>query len=234
MMEETKNLALKNILLDAAAKEFEDELSEKEPVTVSDHFEQQMLRMLSNPNKWAKQHHQSVWMKCLQSVAVILLICSVAIGSIMIVSPTARAAILTWVTEWYESSVIYRFFGEPTFEKMPQYKITKLPFGYNETGIPVEVPNSMEIFYENPEGEVIRFEYMRVEEGSAIGIDTENMDIVEVEISNFLGHLYISKDPKQSSLITWFDNQENIQFVIDGFFDGKKMTELAESVECIE
>ena len=54
MMEAVENLALKNILLDAAAKEFEEELHEKEPVVVSDRFRWQMLRMLSNPNKWAK------------------------------------------------------------------------------------------------------------------------------------------------------------------------------------
>ena len=110
MMEAVENLALKNILLDAAAKEFEEELCEKEPVAVSDRFRWQMLHMLSNPNKWAKEQHQgSAWTRCLQGVAVFFLICSVAVGSIMVVSPTARAAIITWVTEWYESSVIYRF-----------------------------------------------------------------------------------------------------------------------------
>lgn len=121
MMEAVENLALKNILLDAAAMEFEEELHEKDPVVISEHFKWQMLRMLSNPNKWAKEWHRgSAWTRCLQSVAVFLLICSVAVGSIMVVSPTARAAIITWVAEWYESSVIYRFFGEPSFTKMPQ------------------------------------------------------------------------------------------------------------------
>lgn len=71
MMEAVENLALKNILLDAAAKEFEEELHEKEPVVVSDRFRWQMLRMLSNPNKWAKEQHRgSAWTRCLQSVAV--------------------------------------------------------------------------------------------------------------------------------------------------------------------
>lgn len=54
MMEAVENLALKNILLDAAAMEFEEELHEKDPVVISEHFKWQMLRMLSNPNKWAK------------------------------------------------------------------------------------------------------------------------------------------------------------------------------------
>lgn len=234
MMEAVENLALKNILLDAAAKEFEEELHEKEPVVVSDRFRRQMLRMLSNPNKWAKERNRgSAWTRCLQSVAVFFLICSVAVGSIMVVSPTARAAIITWVTEWYESSVIYRFFGEPTFTKMPQYEIADLPFGYKETGMPVESPNDVEIFYENSEGEVIRFEYMRVEEGTAVEIETDNMDIIEIKDNDFLGHVYISKDINQSNLITWLDEKEEVQFVIDGFFDSKKLVELAKRVERI-
>lgn len=234
MMEAVENLALKNILLDAAAMEFEEELHEKDPVVISEHFKWQMLRMLSNPNKWAKEWHRgSAWTRCLQSVAVFLLICSVAVGSIMVVSPTARAAIITWVAEWYESSVIYRFFGEPSFTKMPQYKIADFPFGYKETGMPVESPNDVEIFYENSEGGVIRFEYMRVEEGTAVEIETDNMDIIEIKDNDFLGHVYISKDINQSNLITWLDKKEEVQFVIDGFFDSKKLVELAKSVERI-
>lgn len=235
MMETVENLALKNILLDAAAEEFEEELREKEPVVVSNRFRRQMLLMLSNPNKWAKERHRgSAWARCLQSVAVFLLICSVAVGSIMVVSPTAHAAIITWVTEWYESSVIYRFLGEPTFTKMPQYEIVDLPFGYKETKMPVESPNDVEILYENSEGEVIRFEYMRVEEGTAVEIETDSMDMIEIEDHDFWGHVYSSKDINQSNLITWFDEKEEIQFVIDGFFDAEKLLELAKSVERTE
>ena len=42
MMEAVENLALKNILLDAAAMEFEEELHEKDPVVISEHFKWQM------------------------------------------------------------------------------------------------------------------------------------------------------------------------------------------------
>lgn len=226
-----ENQVLKNILLDAATREFDEALSEKEPVIVSLRFERQMRLMLSDPKKWAnKQRRSSIWTKSLQRVAVILLICSVAIGSIMAVSPTARAAIIRWVTEWYESSVIYRFFGAPTFAELPRYEITKLPAGYNELDPPMQIPNDVEILYGNSDGKVIRFEYMRVEEGTALLIDTKNADVVEIEVNNFLGHVYISNDPKQSNLITWYDDQANMQFLIDGFFNSDELIEMAESV----
>lgn len=231
MTESAENQVLKNILLDAAAKEFDEALSEKEPVIVSRRFERQMRLMLSDPKKWAnKQRRSSIWTKSLQRVAVIFLICSVAIGSIMAVSPTARAAIIRWVTEWYESSVIYRFFGEPTFAELPRYEIAKLPVGFNELDPPMQIPNDVEILYGNSDGDVIRFEYMRVEQGTALFVSTDGMDLIEIEVNNFFGHLYISNDLKQSSLITWYDDEANMQFLIDGFFDSDELIEMAESV----
>lgn len=230
MTESAENQVLKNILLDAAAREFDEALSEKEPVIVSRRFERQMRLMLSDPKKWAKKQHRSLWMKCLQRVAVILLICSVTIGSIMAVSPTARAAIIRWVTEWYESSVIYRFFGEPTFAELPRYEIAKLPVGFNELDPPMQIPNDVEILYGNSDGEVIRFEYMRMEQGTALFVDTSSADAFEIEVNGFWGHMYISNDPKQSNMIVWHDDQANLQFLIDGFFDSDQLMEMAESV----
>lgn len=231
MTESAENQALKNILLDAAAREFDEALSEKEPVVVSQHFERQMERMLSDPKKWAKKHHRnSIRIKLLQKVAVILLICSVAIGSIMAVSPTARAVIIRWVTEWYESGIIYRFFGEPTFAELPRYEIAKLPVGFNELDPPIQIPNDVEILYGNSDGEVIRFEYMRMEQGTALFIDTSNADVFEIEVNGLWGHMYILNDPKQSNMIVWHDDQANLQFLIDGFFDSDQLMEMAESV----
>lgn len=59
------------------------------------------------------------------------------------------------------------------------------------------------------------------------------MDIIEIEDNDFWGHVYISKDVNQSNLITWLDEKDEVQFVIDGFFDSIKLVELAKSVERI-
>lgn len=230
MNEMDENVIIKNALLDAATKEFAEELSTCEPITVSIRFQRQMRIMKTNPNSWARRRRKPVWKQFMQAVAMILLVGSVMIGTIVAASPTARAMIVEWVTEWYENSVIYRFFGEPVFEDLPQYKITNLPTGYYDTRAPLKLPNNTEITYENSLGEVIKFEYMRIEEGSAIVMDTENMLISEIEINKCFGHLYVSQDPQQSNCITWYDNLEGIQFVIDGFFDGEELASMAKSV----
>ena len=51
----------------------------------------------------------------------------------MAVSPTVRAAVVRWVTEWYETHVVYRFSGEQIADEMPQYGI-KLSIDSGLTG----------------------------------------------------------------------------------------------------
>ena len=74
------------------------------------------------------------------------------------------------------------------------------------------------------------FEYMRVEEGSAIIIDAENMEVTEIGVNGCPGHLYISVDPEQSNCITWYDNGAKMQFIIDGFLEGNELQKMAASV----
>lgn len=224
-----EDIFLRNILLDAAAREFAEELHDRTPIATSAHFRRQMRSMVKNPARWARQRHTPLCKQVAQTAAAVLIACSLALGSVMAASPTARAAILEWVTEWYESSVIYRFFGEPTFESMPRYEIMELPTGYRYADL-LELLNDIEIIYESELGDVIRLEYMRVEEGSAIVIDTENMSVTGIEIDGCPGHLYMSTTEDQSNCITWYDSQCNIQFSIDGFFDRDALIEMAESV----
>ena len=109
-----ENVVLQSILLDVASKEFAEELNDKEEVTTSAYFQNQMQRMIENPMRWAKQRRKPIWKQVMQTAAAILIVCSLTLGSIMVVSPTARAAIIEWAIEWYEGSAIYRFFGNAT------------------------------------------------------------------------------------------------------------------------
>ena len=88
--------------------------------------------MLKNPLRWARDRKQPVWKRALKRVAVILLVISLAFGSLMVVSPTARATFIRWVTEWYETHVTYRYAGDDMVGDLPEYTITELPEGYAE------------------------------------------------------------------------------------------------------
>lgn len=184
MTEGEENIIIKGVLLEAISRDFSEELSNNKEVSVSPRFKRQMMAMMNNPNKWAERHKRDYRRRFVKVVATIVLTCSLPFGVLTVASPTVRAAVIDWVVEWYESSIIYKFFGESDSTKLPLYEVIDLPFDYTRIGIPQELPNNTEIIYENSDGEILRFEYMRVEEGSAIIIDAENMEVTEIGVNN--------------------------------------------------
>lgn len=124
MTEQELDLFMRNVLLDAIALD-EETNTETIPYTPSLHHQKQIKAMLKNPLRWARDRKQPVWKRALKRVAVILLVISLAFGSLMVVSPTARATFIRWVTEWYETHITYRYAGPSAVEKMPHYPTLK-------------------------------------------------------------------------------------------------------------
>ncbi len=229
MIDSSDDRLLQNILLDAAAEEYIAELASTEDVTTSPRFQRQMKKMLANPNSWAKQRKRPLWKQCLSRIAMLLLACSITLGAMMVVSPTVRATVVNWVMEWYETHIIYRFFDESHLDKLPLYEITDLPTGYKKVE-EIRTWNSVTIQYENEEGDIIYFHYSYMIQGSALGVNTENAEIYEVNIHNCFGHFYLSTDPQQSNTLIWLDDQKKINFLIDGFYDKDELLKMAESI----
>lgn len=92
---------LRDIFLDAAAEEYAAELASTEQVVTSLKFQKQIEKLLKKSSRGNKERKKPLWKQCIQSVAVFLLVCSIALGTVMIASPTVRAAVIEWVIEWY-------------------------------------------------------------------------------------------------------------------------------------
>lgn len=105
MTEQELDLFMRNVLLDAIALD-EETNTETIPYTPSLHHQKQIKAMLKSPLRWARDRKQPVWKRALKRVAVILLVISLAFGSLMVISPTARATFIRWVTEWYETHIV--------------------------------------------------------------------------------------------------------------------------------
>lgn len=157
MTEGEENIIIKGVLLEAISRDFSEELSNNKEVSVSPRFKRQMMAMMNNPNKWAERHKRDYRRRFVKVVATIVLTCSLPFGVLTVASPTVRAAVIDWVVEWYESSIIYKFFGESDSTKLPLYEVIDLPFDYTRIGIPQELPNNTEIIYENSDGEILRY-----------------------------------------------------------------------------
>ena len=199
----------------------------------SPRYQRQMAAMVKDPLKWERRRARPLWKNVAQKIAVILLVFSLSLGSLMAVSPTVRAAVVRWVTEWYETHVVYRFSGEQITDEMPQYEVTDLPEGYAEIER-VEWPSYVSIIYQNVNDENaswIYLQYIYMQQGASGNFGIENADIIPVTVNGLEGQLYLNRDAEGAdSTITWIIPDENILFAVSAALNTDDILHIAESV----
>ena len=228
---------MQHVLLDAIKRDCEKETDDVPAFKPTRHYQRQMAAMLKDPLKWERRRARPLWKNVAQKAAVILLVFSFSLGSLMAVSPTVRAAVVRWVTEWYETHVVYRFSGEQITDEMPQYEVTDLPEGYAEIER-VEWPSYVSIIYQNVNDENaswIYLQYIYMQQGASGNFGIENADIIPVTVNGLEGQLYLTKNSEQSdSTITWIDPDENILFAVSAALDADSILHMAESVSLVK
>lgn len=224
---------MQHVLLDAIKRDCEKETDDVPAFKPTRHYQRQMAAMLSDPLKWARKRARPIWKSALQKVAMILLVFTLSLGSLMAVSPTVRAAVVRWVTEWYETHVVYRFSGEQIADEMPQYEVTDLPEGYAETER-VEWPSYVSIIYQNVNDENaswIYLQYIYMQQGASSNFGIENADIIPVTVNGLEGQLYLTRDTEGAdSTITWIVPDENMLFAVSATLNANDILHIAESV----
>ncbi len=101
---------MQRVLLDAIKRDCEKENSVVPSFEPSLRYQRSLAAMIADPLKWAHKRAKPLWKNILQKVAVVLIIFSLSLGSLMVVSPNIRAAVVNWVTEWYETHITYDYF----------------------------------------------------------------------------------------------------------------------------
>ena len=226
---------MQHVLLDAIKRDCEKETDDVPAFKPTRHYQRQMAAMLSDPLKWARKRARPIWKSALQKVAMILLVFTLSLGSLMAVSPTVRAAVVRWVTEWYETHIVYRYSGEQIIGEMPQYEITDLPEGYIEDER-VNWPSYVSVVYQNKDtGKTIYLDCTYMQQGSASDYVTDGVEVVSVIVNGFSGQLFLTDDWENKwNTITWIDAERNLQFEIDANVNRDVILHMAESVSLVK
>ena len=185
--------------------------------------------MLSDPEKWLRGRTRPVWQKVMQRVAVFILVVLINFGAVMAFSPTARAAVIQWIVEWYETHISFQYFGEEKPDEMPQYHISDLPDGYFEIER-VDDVLSTDVIYENSTGEFLYLRYTHMNQDIESIIVPGDDEVIPISVNQMEGYLFIPKDPESRITITWIDEQNNIQFTIAAMVEPNELMRMAESV----
>lgn len=179
---------MQRVLLDAIKRDCEKENSVVPSFEPSLRYQRSLAAMIADPLKWAHKRAKPLWKNILQKVAVVLIIFSLSLGSLMVVSPNIRAAVVNWVTEWYETHITYRYLGTPTDNEMPKYRIEALPNGYVEVDSEREEwPEYICIVYRNEvSGKTIYFDYTRMTQGyvNDFEVNSDNILPYTIEVLN--------------------------------------------------
>ena len=237
MTDQELDRLMRRVLLDSMERR-EDTEAVVPAFTPSARHDWQIRSMLADPTRWAHRRTRPVWKSVLQRVAVILLVFTLSLGSLMAVSPTVRAAVVRWVTEWYEDQVIYRYSGEMFTGEMPEYEITALPEGYIEDESERE-DDSNYVFraYRNAElQKTIYFDYAYMQQGSAsVFLREEGITILPVTVNGLDGQLFLEDNwEDERSVVTWIDPDSNLQFVLRAYLDKTDILHMAESVSLVK
>ena len=224
---------MQHVLLDAIKRDCEKETDDVPAFKPTRHYQRQIAAMLKDPLKWERRRARPLWKNVAQKAAVILLVFSLSLGSLMAVSPTVRAAVVRWVTEWYETHIVYRYSGEDISGEMPQYEISGLPQDYTEI-IRDVYEASVSVVYESPSGDMICFDYTHMQQGAANIIAPGDDEILDVTVNGIQGQFFLPHDPADAKTITWIDADSNLQFVVKAFCSETDILHIAESVSLVK
>jgi len=168
-------------------------------------------------------------------LTALILIAFLGGGSVLSLSAEARTAFINWATDWYDTQIVYRFFGDPAGNPnapLPRYEVTALPDGYEPFKNEIITPDSYDIGYVNADGELFWFGYQRMEQGGVLAIqeETEGMTVYDVTVNGLKGRVYCSADADQHNIIVWIDEETDLEFDLSGFFGKDELLRFAESV----
>lgn len=87
---------LQSALMDANLQQYAAVLDDAQALRLSSRYLRQRTGLLADPRRWMCRRSRPLWVRSVRAAACFLLVCSIAFGSLLAVSPTARAAVVKW------------------------------------------------------------------------------------------------------------------------------------------
>lgn len=193
--------------------------------TFSQEFEDK-IRSIHRPRRTVSRglRHMAA---CLAAVCV----ASAALG--FFVSPTARAAMLSWVRGKENTYFTYRSTGSDRENTDLIYRLDTVPEGYTLFADHSDPGHGMAV-YTNEDGQLLSFQYTADTGGSAMYLDPESAKHSTAVIGEAAADLYLAQSPSESSTIVWIDKETDYLLTVMGFFGEEELIELAKSVAIAE
>ena len=195
------------------------------PLEVPPEFEKKIERLkrrAKHPGFYKTMHRVA-------SIALAILIT----GSAWItVDAEARAAVVGWVKEIYETYFVFQHDGITNGEsETADYRPTWLPDGYSEFRVNASETRTV-VIYDNEAGEMIRFSFIQNPDETDWFIDVSHAGIKNATVNGNKADLLIAQNTEEANAIAWIS--DDTAFYVTGFVSETDLVRIAESVQAIK
>ena len=221
---------ISNLLLRQATEEYHEESMSAIPTeneidhVFSDRFEENMKSVIK------KNNHPQL-KRVLRMAASFALVILVASGSVMALSPTARAAVMGWLFGQDGTTFSYTSMGEESESDVYyKYELPQIPEGYYLWQEIVDESQSILLYAEEETGHLLKVTGSPNDGTSAMFLLTTTDEKSTVQIGDVTGDFYQSSTADSSSGLAWIDPDTDYLICVDGFFSKEELIEMAQSL----
>ena len=193
-----------------------------EPHVFSKQFERKMQKLIRRVN-------HPIRYQVLRAAAAVVLVIATLFGTVMAVSPEARAAVVGWIKETFD---IYQHYTPSTTvedETKYDYFLSKVPDGYVLLK-EVEREDGKVYIYRGTTN-LLQFIYTYAASGNGIFIEAEGCDIQTIQLGNVSAEIYITTQEGKNNEIIWQSENGAVAFHISANLNQDDLIALANSVQ---
>ena len=187
----------------------------------SDRFEENMKSVIK------KNNHPQL-KRVLRMAASFALVILIAGGSVMAISPTARAAVMGWLFGRESDAFVYRSTGTETNEEtITTYDFAEIPEGYTFQQNFLMPNSGLVIYSEEATGSLLKVFFAPNDGSGALYLIPEDATLIPIQLGDISADFYLSNIEDESSTIVWTDPENDYLVTVDGFFSKEELVEMA-------
>ena len=221
---------ISNELVRQATEEYNEESMSKIPTEYEcDHVFS--YRFEENMKSLIKKNNHPQLKRVLRMAASFALVILVASGSVMALSPTARAAVIGWLFGQDGTTFSYTSMGEESESGVYyRYDLAEIPEGYFLWQEIVDESQSIMLYAEEETGHLLKVTGSPNDGTGAMFLLTTTDEKSTVQIGDITADFYQSSTADSSSGLAWIDPDTDYLICLDGFFSKEELIEMAQSL----
>jgi len=192
-------------------------------VQPSAQFQHKMSALLRNPSKYVRSRQRLVYLRVMRNVAAVFVVISILFSVTLAVSPTVRAAVVSFVRTWFADRTEYT---TPENALVHEFEFAYIPEGFELT--------------ERIESEVLLvFHYKDAQDmlisvfitGGKLVVDNEHSEFSQTIISGRTVDYYESNDPDAPNMLIIFDETHDMFITLVSSISIDELERIAKHIE---